>query len=128
MYDHILVPLKGDSTDEAVVAHTGSLARLSGGAVTLLRVIHSHSRDEATLFEEQARAYLDGQVARLAAERPGQPHAGVPVHGTGEALGTDPGLGLAAGHVGHAQVPLGDGRRPLVGRRHVGRERRRRRE
>jgi nucleotide-binding universal stress UspA family protein len=68
MYDRILVPLKGDATDEAVVAHTGPLARMSGGTVTLLRVIHSHSRDEAALFEEQARTYLDGQVARLAAE------------------------------------------------------------
>jgi nucleotide-binding universal stress UspA family protein len=67
MYDRILVPLKGDPTDEAVVAHTGSLASLSGGRVILLRVIHSHSRDEATFFEQQAREYLDGQVARLAA-------------------------------------------------------------
>jgi nucleotide-binding universal stress UspA family protein len=68
MYDRILVPLKGDGTDEPVVAHTGGLARLSGGAVTLLRVIHSHSRDEATFLEEEAHSYLDGQVARLAAQ------------------------------------------------------------
>ena len=68
MYDRILVPLKADPTDETVVAHTGSLAKMSGGKVVLLRVIHSHSRDEAAFFEEQARAYLDGQVARLAAE------------------------------------------------------------
>jgi nucleotide-binding universal stress UspA family protein len=67
MYDRILVPLKGDQTDEAVVAQTGSLAKMSGGKVTLLRVVHSHSRDEATFFEDQARAYLEGQVARLAA-------------------------------------------------------------
>jgi nucleotide-binding universal stress UspA family protein len=68
MYDRILVPLKGDATDEAVVAHTGPLARMSGGTVTLLHVIHSHSRDEAAFFEGQARTYLDGQVARLAAD------------------------------------------------------------
>jgi nucleotide-binding universal stress UspA family protein len=68
MYDRILVPLKGDRTDEAVVAHTGSLAQLSGGKVTLLRVIHSHSRDEATFLEGQARDYLDIQVKRLADE------------------------------------------------------------
>ena len=68
MYDRILVPLKGDPTDEAVLAHTGSLAKMSGGSVVLLRVLHAHSRDEAAFFEEQARTYLDGQVARLAAE------------------------------------------------------------
>ena len=54
MYDRILVPLKGDRTDEAVVAHTGSLAKMSGGVVFLLRVLHTHSRDEAAFFEEQA--------------------------------------------------------------------------
>ena len=68
MYDRILVPLKGDSTDEAIVAHVGFLARLSGGKVTLLRVIHSHSREEAAFFEDQARTYLDGQMARLATQ------------------------------------------------------------
>lgn len=34
----------------------------------LLHVVHSHSRDEAAFLEEQARIYLDGQVARLAAQ------------------------------------------------------------
>lgn len=67
MYDRILVPLKGDDTDEPVVAQAGSLARLAGGKVTLLRVIHSHSRDEAAFLDEQARACLDGTIARLAA-------------------------------------------------------------
>jgi nucleotide-binding universal stress UspA family protein len=69
MYDRILVPLKGDVTDEAVIAHTGSLAQMSGGGVTLLRVIHSHSRDEATVLEREALAYLDQQVARLEGEK-----------------------------------------------------------
>ncbi len=68
MYERILVPLKGDSTDDAVIAHTRSLARLAGARVTLLRVIHSHSREEASYLEEQTRAYLDGQAAKLAAE------------------------------------------------------------
>ena len=71
MYDRILVPLKGDPTDEAVVAHTGSLARLSGGRVILLRVIHSHSREEAAYSEGQARTYLDTQIARFADEEVG---------------------------------------------------------
>jgi nucleotide-binding universal stress UspA family protein len=67
MYERILVPLKGDETDEAVVAHAGELARLSGGTVTLLRVIHAHSRDEISFLEEEARAYLAAHIARLAA-------------------------------------------------------------
>ena len=68
MYERILVPLKGDSTDKPIVAHAGALARLSGGKVTLLRVIHSHSREESVFFEGQGRAYLEGQVAELAAQ------------------------------------------------------------
>jgi nucleotide-binding universal stress UspA family protein len=41
---------------------------MSGGSVTLLRVIHSHSREQAAYLEEQTRGYLDGQVTKLAAE------------------------------------------------------------
>jgi nucleotide-binding universal stress UspA family protein len=67
MYDRILVPLKGDESDKPLIAHVSALARLSGGRVTLLRVIHSHSRDESAYAEKQAREYLDGQVALLAA-------------------------------------------------------------
>ncbi len=66
MYDRILVPLKGDATDDSLVAHTADLARLSGGHVVLLRAIHSHSRDEAAFLEQEARSYLDAKVARLA--------------------------------------------------------------
>jgi nucleotide-binding universal stress UspA family protein len=65
MYDRILVPLKGDSSDEQVVAHAAALARLSGGTVTFVRVNHVHSRDEAAFLEQGARAYLDTQIARL---------------------------------------------------------------
>jgi nucleotide-binding universal stress UspA family protein len=68
MYGRILVPLKGDTADEPVIAHTSALARMSGGAVTLLRVVHSHSREQAAYFDQQARAYLDSQVAKLKAE------------------------------------------------------------
>lgn len=68
MYDRILVPLRGDAADAQVVAHAGSLARLTGGRLTLLRVVHSHSRDEVAFLETEARAYLDRQVERLAAD------------------------------------------------------------
>jgi nucleotide-binding universal stress UspA family protein len=68
MYERILVPLKEDSTDKTIVAHAGALAGMSGGKVTLLRVIHSHSRDEAAFFEDHARVYLEAQVAGLAAQ------------------------------------------------------------
>jgi nucleotide-binding universal stress UspA family protein len=107
MYDRILVPLKGDRTDEAVAAHTGLLARMSGGSVVLLRVIHSHSRDEAAFFEQEARAYLDGQVARLAAEgvaAEGRVASGEPAEAivaTARDLGAD--LVVMATH-GHREV------------------------
>jgi universal stress protein A len=65
MYQHILVPLKRNSSDEAVIEHAGFLARLTGGQVTLLHVVHSHSRDESAYLEEQARAYLEGWVKLL---------------------------------------------------------------
>lgn len=65
MYGRILVPLKGDDTDKSVVDEAEALARLTGGTVTFLRVIHSHSRDQASIFEEEAAAYLQKQVARL---------------------------------------------------------------
>ncbi len=35
MYDRILVPLKGDPTYDSVVAHTGPLAKMSGGRIGL---------------------------------------------------------------------------------------------
>jgi nucleotide-binding universal stress UspA family protein len=67
MYQHLLVPLKRDRSDEAVIEHAGSLARLTGGRLTLVHVVHSHSRDESVYLEEQAREYLDGWVQRLSA-------------------------------------------------------------
>lgn len=68
MYEQILVPLKWDGSDEAVIEHAGSLARLSGGQVTLLHVVHSHSRDESAYLEEQARDHLAGEAARIVAQ------------------------------------------------------------
>jgi nucleotide-binding universal stress UspA family protein len=67
MYERILVPLKWHSSDEAVMEHVGSLARLTGGHVTLVHVVHSHSRDESAYLEDQARAYLAVLADRLGA-------------------------------------------------------------
>jgi len=64
-YERILAPLKQDATDELVVEHAASLARLSNGRVTLLHVVHSHSRDEAAYMEAQAAAYLKRWQERL---------------------------------------------------------------
>ena len=107
MYERILVPLKGDETDGAVVAHASALARMSGGKVTFLRVIHSHSRDELSFAEEQARAYLSVQVARLAADGvraegravPGEPAPSI----VAEAHGTEADLIVMATH-GHGEM------------------------
>jgi nucleotide-binding universal stress UspA family protein len=65
MYRHILVTLKRDSNDESVVEHASGLARLTGGKLTLLHVVHSHSRDEAVFMEEEAQRYLETWTDRL---------------------------------------------------------------
>jgi nucleotide-binding universal stress UspA family protein len=67
MYEQILVSLKWDPSDEAVIEHAAALARLCGGHVTLLHVIHSHSRDESAFRVESARDHLAGESARIAA-------------------------------------------------------------
>ena len=68
MYQRILAPLKRDSTDALVVEHAGALARLTGGQVTLLHVVHSHSRDESVYMEGEASKYLRGWADRLSAQ------------------------------------------------------------
>ena len=72
MYERILVPLKWDPSDEAVIQQARSLGRLSGGRVTLLHVVHSHSRDESAYLQERGRRHLREEAARIDA-------AGVPV-------------------------------------------------
>jgi nucleotide-binding universal stress UspA family protein len=67
MYGQILVPLKWDPSDEAVIEHACALARLSGAQVTLLHVVHSHSRDEFAYLEQRARGHLTDEAARIAA-------------------------------------------------------------
>jgi nucleotide-binding universal stress UspA family protein len=107
MYDRILVPLKGDDTDENVVTQAGGIARLSGGRVILLRVIHSHSRDETTFLEKQARAYLDGQAARLAAEgvsAEGQTEWGEPADGIAAAASALPADLIVMATHGHTEM------------------------
>jgi nucleotide-binding universal stress UspA family protein len=68
MYGNILVTLKRDSNDEIVVEHGSGLDRLTGGRLTLLHVVHSHSRDEAVFLEEEARRYLETSTERLRGE------------------------------------------------------------
>jgi universal stress protein A len=65
MYERILVPLTQHGSDEVVLEHAGSLALLTGGHVTLMHVVHSHSRDESAYLEEQMRGYLGRSVDRL---------------------------------------------------------------
>ncbi len=75
--------------------------------MTLLRVIHSHSRDEAAFLEEQARAYLDGQVARLAADgvtAEGRIAWGEPAEGIVAAAGDLPADLIVMATHGHTEV------------------------
>ncbi len=72
MYERILVPLKWDSSDEAVIDHAGSMALATGARVTLVHVVHSHSRDESAYLLEEAQKYLDVMAAKVSSR-------GVPV-------------------------------------------------
>lgn len=107
MYERILVPLKEDEGDEAVVEHAGSLALLTGGHVTLMHVVHSHSRDEAAFLETKAHEYLQTWLGRLAARAvpasarvvQGEPAAGI----TALARELDADLIIMATH-GHSEV------------------------
>ncbi|HLA82919.1 MAG TPA: universal stress protein [Thermoleophilia bacterium] len=65
MYEQILVPLKWDSSDELVADHATSLALATGARITLLHVLHSHSRDEAAYMQQEAQRYLDEVGSRI---------------------------------------------------------------
>jgi nucleotide-binding universal stress UspA family protein len=63
LYEHILVPIEGETeTDAPVLAHVGELAALCGATVTLLRVAHYHTRDQRSCELEDA----EGDLARAA--------------------------------------------------------------
>jgi nucleotide-binding universal stress UspA family protein len=64
-YRRILVPLKEDQIDDVVMEHAAYLAGLTGACITLLHVVHSHSRDESAYREEHAREYLEAKAALL---------------------------------------------------------------
>lgn len=79
-FRHILAPLDGSPLAEEILPHAAALARLDGGALTVLRVIDTlpipvampfHERfrmDEGTLARERAQAeqYLQRVIADLA--------------------------------------------------------------
>lgn len=106
MYKHILVPLpEGMSTELA--DHGAGLAHAVGAKLTLLHVIHSHSRDEAayrTKRIESELAAAAGRAAALGVEvdtmvRVGEPHDEIVA--AARQVGAD--LIVMATH-GHAEV------------------------
>lgn len=58
VYDHILVPLEGTETEDAVLEHIGELAEACGAEVTLLRVAHYHTRDQRSCEMKDGEADL----------------------------------------------------------------------
>ena len=65
LYDRIIVPLEGTSTDEPVLEHVAKLAAACGAEVTLLRVAHFHTRDERACELDDAEADMERAAARL---------------------------------------------------------------
>jgi nucleotide-binding universal stress UspA family protein len=67
-YHHILVPLKGDEGDGALLEHAAALAAMAGAKLTLAHVVHVHSRDAAAYLNDQAAQRLGKQAALLRAQ------------------------------------------------------------
>jgi nucleotide-binding universal stress UspA family protein len=68
VYEHILVPIEGETeTDAPVLAHVGELAALCGARVTLLRVAHYHTRDQRSCEVEDAEDDLARAARQLRA-------------------------------------------------------------
>jgi nucleotide-binding universal stress UspA family protein len=65
LYDRILVALKGDEIDEAILHEVAGLACALGATLVLLQVTHTHSRDASNYLREQALAYLGARALEL---------------------------------------------------------------
>jgi nucleotide-binding universal stress UspA family protein len=68
MYEQILVTLDQSPVDEAVINHIAQLAKIHKSHVILLRVAHSHTRDQMAHDVEESEDYIRGVAERLAAE------------------------------------------------------------
>lgn len=63
MYTVVLVPLKNDPGDAALLRHAAQAAGSAGASLVLLHAIHSHSRDATAFLRTEAEAFL-GEMAR----------------------------------------------------------------
>ncbi len=68
MYKTILVALDASPTDEVIIEHIIELARIHNSHVILLRVAHSHTRDQMIHETEESEACVRGVAERLKAQ------------------------------------------------------------
>jgi nucleotide-binding universal stress UspA family protein len=75
MYHHILIPLENTPTDETILAHIKSLARMTGAKLLLIHVADgwvARNFDQLKLAEsdemKQDRAYLERRRRELSDE------------------------------------------------------------
>jgi nucleotide-binding universal stress UspA family protein len=107
MYQRILVPLKMADGDQVVLEHAAGIGRLTGGALILCYVAHTHSRDASTTLRDRARRELDERARELRAQglkvdvvlETGEPAEGI----LRVARSVDADLIVMASH-GHSQV------------------------
>lgn len=107
LYARILVPLKKDPGDAAVLQHATEFARLAGARLILVHVAHTHSRDAAALLNREALDYLEEQAAPPRAsgmEVDLQILDGEAAEGIGQAAAQTAADLIVMGSHGHSQV------------------------
>ncbi len=65
MYERILVALDASPTDEAIIEHITELAKVHHSHVILLRVAHSHTRDQMTHEIDESEDYVRRVAAQM---------------------------------------------------------------
>lgn len=65
MYDRILVALKGDEIDEAILHEAAGLACALGATLVLLQVTHTHSGDASSYLRKEVQAHLEARAGEV---------------------------------------------------------------
>jgi manganese transport protein len=59
MYKNILIPLDCSEIDQKIIEHIGSLCECMNPKISLLRVLHIHTRDAMNYSENETKKYME---------------------------------------------------------------------